>query len=60
MHSVKCPSCDTSVESDFRPVAGKVWCPDCEKLFSPRSSAPERSSETDQVDQHSTQNGRTD
>lgn len=35
MHSVTCPSCGTQVEVDFRPIAGLVWCPTCQKLFSP-------------------------
>ena len=36
MHSVKCPSCGVRVEVDFVPVAGQVWCPTCQKVFSPR------------------------
>ena len=28
MHSVSCHSCGKSVEVDFLPVAGLVWCPD--------------------------------
>jgi uncharacterized Zn finger protein (UPF0148 family) len=34
MDYATCPSCGTSVEVDFVPVAGKVWCPTCQKLFS--------------------------
>ena len=34
MHSAACPSCDTRVEFDFLPVAGLIWCPKCQKLFS--------------------------
>jgi hypothetical protein len=35
MHSAICPSCGTRVEVDFLPVAGLVWCPKCQKMFSP-------------------------
>jgi uncharacterized Zn finger protein (UPF0148 family) len=35
MHSATCPTCGTRVEVDFVPVAGQVWCPTCQKLFSP-------------------------
>jgi uncharacterized Zn finger protein (UPF0148 family) len=35
MHSATCPSCGMHVEFDFLPVAGMVWCPKCQKLFSP-------------------------
>jgi uncharacterized Zn finger protein (UPF0148 family) len=35
MHSATCPSCGTQVELDFLPVAGLIWCPTCQKTFSP-------------------------
>jgi hypothetical protein len=35
MRGADCPSCGTHVELDFLPVAGLVWCPKCQKLFSP-------------------------
>jgi len=35
MHSAACPSCGKRVEVDFVPAGGLVWCPDCQKLFSP-------------------------
>jgi hypothetical protein len=60
MHSVNCPSCGTRVEVDFLPVAGQVWCPTCQKLFSPRSFLPEQHSGAEQVDQHQARNGRDD
>ena len=45
MHSATCPSCGTVVEVDFRPVAGRVWCPTCQKLFSqPAAIDPPRGS----------------
>jgi hypothetical protein len=34
MHCATCPICGTRVELDFLPVAGQVWCPKCQKLFS--------------------------
>jgi uncharacterized Zn finger protein (UPF0148 family) len=34
MHGADCPSCETHVELDFKPVSGLVWCPKCQKLFS--------------------------
>jgi hypothetical protein len=34
MHSASCPSCGAVVELDFQPVAGLVWCPTCQKMFS--------------------------
>jgi uncharacterized Zn finger protein (UPF0148 family) len=30
-----CPTCGTTVALDFVPTAGLVWCPTCEKAFSP-------------------------
>jgi len=41
MHSVCCPSCGTRVEVDFVPIAGRVWCPKCQKLFSQPGSSDE-------------------
>jgi uncharacterized Zn finger protein (UPF0148 family) len=35
MHTVACPSCGLTVKVDFQPVAGLVFCPTCQKLFSP-------------------------
>jgi hypothetical protein len=35
MHVASCPSCGTRIELDFQPTAGLVWCPKCEKTFSP-------------------------
>jgi predicted Zn finger-like uncharacterized protein len=56
MHAVSCPHCGTRVELDFLPVAGQVWCPTCQKLFS-HPAVSEPAHETDQVDQHKEQNG---
>jgi hypothetical protein len=56
MHSSACPSCGNYVEVDFLPVAGQVWCPICQKLFSPPpvlKPAPE----TKQVDGCEDRNG---
>jgi len=35
MHGADCPTCGTHVELDFKPVSGQVWCPKCQKLFTP-------------------------
>ena len=35
MHSAECPSCRTHIDLDFKVVSGFVWCPKCQKLFSP-------------------------
>jgi uncharacterized Zn finger protein (UPF0148 family) len=35
MHSAACPVCQNRVQFDFVPIAGFVWCPVCQKLFSP-------------------------
>jgi len=35
MHLATCPTCGTTVRLDFIPTAGLVWCPTCEKAFSP-------------------------
>jgi uncharacterized Zn finger protein (UPF0148 family) len=40
MHGADCPSCGTHVELDFKPVSGLVWCPKCQKLFSPAGTGP--------------------
>ena len=60
LHPVKCPTCGTCVEVDFVPVAGQVWCPTCQKLFSPRSAAQDQPSGTEEVDPHKSQNGGAD
>jgi hypothetical protein len=44
MHSSDCPACGAHVELDFMPVSGLVWCPKCQKQFSP-SAASDRESE---------------
>ena len=35
MHETPCPSCGTAVELDFQAVAGVVWCPICQRPFTP-------------------------
>jgi uncharacterized Zn finger protein (UPF0148 family) len=35
MHLATCPACGTDVALDFIPSAGLVWCPTCQKTFSP-------------------------
>jgi uncharacterized Zn finger protein (UPF0148 family) len=56
MHAVNCPCCGTRIEVDFRPVAGQVWCPTCQKLFS-TSAVSEPTPLTGQVDHHTDKNG---
>jgi uncharacterized Zn finger protein (UPF0148 family) len=56
MHSVTCPSCGQHVEVDFLPVAGQVWCPICQKLFSPQVE-PNPTQETKQVEDREDRNG---
>jgi uncharacterized Zn finger protein (UPF0148 family) len=41
MHGADCPSCGTHIELDFKPVSGVVWCPKCQKLFSPAAASGE-------------------
>jgi hypothetical protein len=40
MHLATCPTCGTTVALDFVPTAGLVWCPTCEKTFSPSGWTP--------------------
>jgi uncharacterized Zn finger protein (UPF0148 family) len=40
MHGADCPTCGTHVELDFKPVSGLVWCPKCQKLFTPAGTEP--------------------
>jgi uncharacterized Zn finger protein (UPF0148 family) len=40
MHPADCPTCGTQVELDFKPVSGLVWCPKCQKLFTPAGTEP--------------------
>jgi uncharacterized Zn finger protein (UPF0148 family) len=47
MHRVVCPTCGTNVELDFNPVSGVVWCPKCQKLFSPPATSDRESGEAD-------------
>jgi uncharacterized Zn finger protein (UPF0148 family) len=56
MHSVSCPTCGTRIEVDFLPVAGKVWCPTCQKVFSPRPKS-EFVQEADNADRRTDLNG---
>ncbi len=56
MHSATCPSCGTRVELDFEPVAGQVWCPTCQKPFSP-PVVREGAERADKADRRSEQNG---
>jgi uncharacterized Zn finger protein (UPF0148 family) len=58
MHSAVCPSCGTCVEFDFLPVAGQVWCPTCQKLFSP-PIVPKAAEENKQDDGCEDGNGTT-
>jgi len=58
MHSATCPSCGTRVEVDFQPVAGQVWCPTCQKLFSPPAASGTKPEETEQVDRSEKHDGK--
>jgi len=40
MHLATCPTCGRTVALDFVPTAGLVWCPTCEKTFSPSGWIP--------------------
>ena len=40
MHGADCPTCGIHVELDFKPVSGLVWCPKCQKLFTPAGTEP--------------------
>jgi uncharacterized Zn finger protein (UPF0148 family) len=33
MHTAHCPTCNTRIQLDFKPVAGLIWCPTCQKTF---------------------------
>jgi hypothetical protein len=62
MHSAACPSCRNRVEFDFVPVAGLVWCPVCQKLFSPTGRTQieepaDRKDDTQQQSQPNTDHG---
>jgi uncharacterized Zn finger protein (UPF0148 family) len=50
-HSAACPSCGTRVEFDFLPIAGQVWCPTCQKLFSPPVASEADLQKTEHVEQ---------
>jgi len=50
MHSVNCPGCRTCVEFDFLPVAGLVWCPKCQELFSPPFETGVEPPKAEQID----------
>jgi hypothetical protein len=58
MHSAICPTCNQSVETDFLPVAGLVWCPTCQKTFSPRTTSEPDSEETESNKLHEDRNGK--
>jgi uncharacterized Zn finger protein (UPF0148 family) len=45
MHSATCPACGAHVGLDFKPVAGLVRCPKCDKLFSPSNDSERESGE---------------
>jgi uncharacterized Zn finger protein (UPF0148 family) len=59
MHSVKCPTCGTSIQVDFLPVAGQVWCPKCQKVF-PASAVAKPPQDTEEPDRRTEQNGSAD
>ena len=47
MHYAACPTCGERVEVDFLPVAGQVWCPICQKLFSPQVEPPKQDEDSE-------------
>jgi hypothetical protein len=58
MHSTTCPNCGTQVEVDFKPVAGVIWCPKCQKPFSPPADdGPPDTQSLDQIDRADQRNG---
>jgi uncharacterized Zn finger protein (UPF0148 family) len=57
MHGADCPSCGTHVELDFKPVSGQVWCPNCQKLFSPPVESGQDPQKTGQSDMRQKGNG---
>ncbi len=59
MHTVTCPTCGTRVEVHFKPVAGFVWCPKCQKTFSPAAELRE-GKESEQDDADKKRNGEAD
>ena len=60
MHSAACPSCGTRVEYDFVVVAGQVWCPTCQKLFSPPVAPGAEPHKPDQSDSTDNRDGNAD
>ena len=56
MHSASCPTCGTAVEFYFQPVAGLVWCPACQKMFSP-PPAPAETPKTSPIERPDARNG---
>ena len=59
MHSAPCPACGTQVKFDFLPVAGLVWCPTCQKMFSPPVVSKPGQKETGQADLNDDSNGES-
>lgn len=57
MHSAACPSCGTHVEFDFQAVGGLVWCPKCQKLFSPPVASGPDPQKTEQNEVSDKRNG---
>jgi uncharacterized Zn finger protein (UPF0148 family) len=57
MHSASCPSCGTRVELDFQPTAGLVWCPKCEKAFSPPVTSGPETPENEESERPDPRNG---
>jgi hypothetical protein len=57
MHSAICPACGTKVELDFKPTAGLVWCPKCEKAFSPPAGSGPETPKTEEVEPPDPRNG---
>ena len=58
MHPAVCPSCGLHVELDFQALAGLVWCPMCEKLFSPPVASSCESRKSVQNDVSEQRDGR--
>jgi uncharacterized Zn finger protein (UPF0148 family) len=58
MHSAVCPICGTRVEYDFVAVAGHVWCPACQKLFSPPVVTEPEPQKAEQIDRNNHRDGK--
>jgi uncharacterized Zn finger protein (UPF0148 family) len=54
-----CPECKSEIQVDFRPVAGMVYCPKCQKAVSPPKSNDPYQSTSEDIEEES-KNGKAD